>query len=217
MGIWSIWKNKNSMLWDNTSRPAADLFLSAMTWLDEFKKAQASSEINRSQGIERWQPAQGSLVKINVDGAFLPSLNHGGLGGIVQDSNGQFMGALDHSVPHISSAKQAELLAIRVGLDLLQQLHLDRAIVETDCLTVVQDIAYKNAALTEFGSIIDDILMLLRSMPEVQIKYAPWSCNKVAHRLASIGSESHKNETWLTHSPSCIADVLLYDCNLLNH
>ncbi|XP_024164510.1 uncharacterized protein LOC112171581 [Rosa chinensis] len=36
MGIWSIWKNRNSMLWDNTSRPAADLFLSAMTWLDEF-------------------------------------------------------------------------------------------------------------------------------------------------------------------------------------
>ncbi|PRQ44254.1 hypothetical protein RchiOBHm_Chr3g0477221 [Rosa chinensis] len=70
MGIWSIWKNRNSMLWDNTSRPAADLFLSAMTWLDEFNKAQASSEINRSQGIERWQPAHGSLVKINVDGAF---------------------------------------------------------------------------------------------------------------------------------------------------
>ncbi|XP_062005945.1 uncharacterized protein LOC133723131 [Rosa rugosa] len=178
--------------------------------IDEFKKAQASSKINRSQGIERWQPAQGSLVKINVDGAFLPSLNQRGLGGIVRDSNGQFMAALAHSVPHISSAKQAELLAIRVGLDLLKQLHLDRAIVETDCLAAVQDIAYKDAALTEFGSIIDDILMLLHSMPEVQIKYAPRSCNKVAHRLASIGFESHQNETWLTHSPSYIADVLLY-------
>ncbi|XP_062014370.1 uncharacterized protein LOC133730878 [Rosa rugosa] len=68
--IWSLWKNRNSKLWDNHSRSAADLFLSSMAWLEDFQKARESSNPKQSLVRAHWMPASNHLLKLDVDGTF---------------------------------------------------------------------------------------------------------------------------------------------------
>ncbi|XP_061994725.1 uncharacterized protein LOC133712604 [Rosa rugosa] len=215
MGIWSLWKNKNEMLWENTSKPGSALFLSSMTWLDEYKQARTSPIAPQPKTKASWQPAQHGEVKINVDGAFLPTLTQGGLGGVIRDYKGQFVASFAHPIQFVSSAKQVELLAIRAGLDLIQHLQLTHATIETDCLAAVQEITHEGVALFQFGSIVDDICTALHNLPQVRITFAPRTCNQVAHRLANLGFESDRKQAWYSQAPNCIRDVLHHDCNLL--
>ncbi|XP_061993522.1 uncharacterized protein LOC133711407 [Rosa rugosa] len=201
MIIWALWKNINSKLWENRSHTATDMLFSCMTWLEEFQKARKSAVLPVKQVQQKWRPAATNRIKINVDGAFLAQLPHGGIGGIIRDSNSQFIATFAQPVQHVNSAKHVELLAIRAGVDLAKQLQLHQATIESDCLQAVQDIAFADYQSLDFGSIIDDI-------QGVQICFAPRTSNKVAHRLANMAFESDQNETWFGSIPNCILDIV---------
>ncbi|XP_061990697.1 uncharacterized protein LOC133709102 [Rosa rugosa] len=156
MLIWSLWKNWNEALWENKSKPAAVLQCGAMAWLEDFHKARAPLNNMRNHVKQCWRPAEGNFVKLNVDGAYLPSMSHGDIGGIIRGPHGCFVAAFAHSIPHMCSAKQVELMAIREGLDLAVQMKLQHVIIESDCLAAIQDIAHNGES--EFACIIDDIL-----------------------------------------------------------
>ncbi|XP_024160551.1 uncharacterized protein LOC112167730 [Rosa chinensis] len=194
MLVWSLWRNRNVALWENKSKPATALLCTAMAWLEEFHKARAPSNTPKQLVKQSWKPAGDNHVMINVDGAFLPSLQHGGIGGVVRGSGGHFLAAFAHYITHVSSAKHAELMAIREGLDLAVQLQLPQVIVKMDCLAAVQDLTRSGAG--EFASLIDDILEVHKLLSDVNINYVPRQCNRIAHRLAGIGFESHLKEAW---------------------
>lgn len=80
----------------------------------------------------------------------------------------------------MGSAKKAELLAIREGLDLAKDLQLQNVTIESDCLEAVQLILGEDQELDENGALVDDINVLMKSIPGVQIQFAPRSCNMVA-------------------------------------
>ncbi|XP_040367741.1 uncharacterized protein LOC112201988 [Rosa chinensis] len=73
-----------------------------------------------------WQPKENNRIKINSDGASLPTLTKGELSGVVRGSQGQFIAAFAHFIQQVSSAKHVELLAIREGLDLAQQMQMSQ-------------------------------------------------------------------------------------------
>ncbi|XP_004308311.1 PREDICTED: uncharacterized protein LOC101295957 [Fragaria vesca subsp. vesca] len=57
-----------------------------MTWLEEFHKARHTTKTSKKKSGEKWT-ASSYASKLNVDGAFLPFLTHGGVGGILRDCN----------------------------------------------------------------------------------------------------------------------------------
>ncbi|XP_024200491.1 uncharacterized protein LOC112203805 [Rosa chinensis] len=214
MVIGSLWKNRNTMLWEDKSQSA--LLCSSFTWLEEFKKARIASAAQKQVVKHRWQPTNGNRIKMNVNGAFLSSLMHGGAGGVARNASGQFMAAFANHLPHVNSAKQAELLAIQTGLEMTVGLQLPFVTIETDCLTAVQAIMHPQYEFSEYAGIIADIHDLQMKFQETKIHFAPRECNRVAHRLANIGFESGQNESWFQQAPICITDVLHYDCNHLS-
>ena len=135
---------------------------------------------------------------------------------MLRDSAGKFIAAFAKPIPHSASAKQSELLALRDGIDFLYSLQVQNVLVESDCTAAIGEARIKDHMLLPNGALVSDIQHGLSKLHNVSISYSPRDCNKVAHRLASIGFESpHGGNIWIDHIPSCIADVIQYDCNHL--
>ncbi|XP_061993589.1 uncharacterized protein LOC133711495 [Rosa rugosa] len=212
MQLWMLWKNRNNLLWNNKSQNSQSLSLQALTWLEEFKKARSTHGAGQPPPKPTWQPAEDNNPQLNVDGAFVPQLARGGTGGVLRDSQGRFMAAFAHAVPHTSSAKQTELMAIKQGLAFVKGLNLQQVTIESDCLDAVQLILKKDHELDELGALVDDILHQLLSLPQVRIQHAKRTCNAIAHKLAAYAFDSVlSNMVWTNRLPECISDVLQYD------
>ncbi|XP_062028797.1 uncharacterized protein LOC133744764 [Rosa rugosa] len=159
-----------------------------------------------------WTPALDGQWKLNVDGSFLPSLTHGGTGGVLRDGTGCFRAAFANHVTSVASAKHTELIAIRDGLKMLQDLQAENVIVESDYLEAISNIADLQAMHIVEAGIIDDIRDSLESLHNVRINHVPRSGNRVAHRLVAIAYEADHAVMWHDQAPACILDVLNFDC-----
>ena len=78
----------------------------------------------------------------------MPSLNQGGVGGVLRDKNGYFVAAFSKSIQHVASAQHVELMAIRKAIDFIKQQQLTIIIIESDCLLAVQDIHHPGRNLS---------------------------------------------------------------------
>ncbi|XP_024172054.1 uncharacterized protein LOC112178075 [Rosa chinensis] len=187
MIIWGLWKNRNKKLWEGRAQSSHDIMLECFAWLEEFQQARKLPAPRVQNAAPKWQPA--NILKLNVDGAFIPQASQGAIGGVLRSSNGSFVAAFMQHVQHVNSAKQVELLAIREGLHFLKQLGVQQVVMESDCLLAVQDIASTEVDLSDMSNLVHDIQQEVNDMQGVQITFAPRVCNAVAHRLASLAFE----------------------------
>ncbi|XP_024156107.1 uncharacterized protein LOC112164102 [Rosa chinensis] len=185
MVLWSLWKNRNGKLWNDTCQPAHVLMLSSLAWLDEFCKARQMEKKPTVRAKTSWTLAPDGQWKLNVDGSFLPSLTHGGTGGVLRYGTCDFKATFANHVTLVASTKHTELIAIRDGLKLLQDLQAENVIVELDCLEVAADIVDLQALHIAETGIIDDIRGSLEILHNVRINHVSRSGNMVAHRLAA--------------------------------
>ena len=87
--------------------------------------------------------------------------------------------------PSTHDAEVAELLACRRALILVQELQVQKMILETDSQGAVSKIKnVQNDFLTN-GQLIEEVKDLLRSFQEFRIAWVRRSANKVAHVLFS--------------------------------
>ncbi|XP_062014108.1 uncharacterized protein LOC133730558 [Rosa rugosa] len=190
--IWGLWKNRNNKLWEDNAQSPNDIMLGCLSWLNEFQQARKMPTARSQAGVHRWKPA--NILKLNADGAFASQFSHGGTCGVLRSSTGSFVAAFMKPVHHVCSAKQVELLAIQEGLHFLKQFRVQQAVIETDCLLAVQDLARTDVNMSELSNLVHDIQQALEDMQGVQISFASRSCNKVAHRLASLAFDDGQSE-----------------------
>ncbi|XP_004305408.1 PREDICTED: uncharacterized protein LOC101310049 [Fragaria vesca subsp. vesca] len=164
--------------------------------------------LDKQQGVQRWQAPSDGVLKLNVAGALLPNGLTRGIGGVLRNHTGNFVAVFAHKVQFVSSAKQTELVAIKQGLKMLQDKHISVCIVESDCLTDVQDLQQEDHLQLEFGNLLDDIKRQLQHNNGVNVVFAPRTANAVAvaHRLAAEAFESSQNNDgerisfWMTRN-----------------
>ncbi|OIS99711.1 hypothetical protein A4A49_51764 [Nicotiana attenuata] len=80
----------------------------------------------------RWVPPPQNIYKLNIDGAHRKNSNYGGVGGIVRDSQGNWIARFSSSVV-ANTLLQAELTALLKGLELTFTKNLMPLVVKTDC------------------------------------------------------------------------------------
>ncbi|PRQ56582.1 putative ribonuclease H-like domain-containing protein [Rosa chinensis] len=134
------------------------------------------------------------MLCLNVDGAYVSSLQHGGIGGILRNEKGEFIAGFAYRVPNVSSAYHTELLAIKSGLEIIQD----------------QD-------LSSLGTIVEDIKGLLGELQSIGVHHTYRTANHIAHRLAGLGFDSDIHMEWFFQAPESVMDALQYDCNRMNH
>ncbi|KAM5550901.1 hypothetical protein ABKV19_027310 [Rosa sericea] len=194
MLIWALWKNRNSKLWSNTAQSAQAIMLSSFTWHGNYLSAQkVQLQDSVVKPNKHWTPSQNRL-KINVDGAFSPSQNIGGLGGVIRREDGSFVAGFAKPVNFASSPKQVELLAIKVGIDLLQQLNLQYVLIESDCQVAIKEVCSDDFDLSEDANILEDIQQGKNVVQAAGFIFAPRTANTVAHKLAAVALESNTDQ-----------------------
>ncbi|KAM5555594.1 hypothetical protein ABKV19_023491, partial [Rosa sericea] len=169
--LWSIWRNQNDALWRNHSQNSSNLVVSSLAWYEEHMQAQKSSNVThvRQKASKRWLAPEGDMLKLNVDGAFLPSIQYGGTGGVLRNAQGLFLAAFSHRINFVSSPLHSELLALKVGLELLQAMQVTKTVVETDCLVAVQAVNSDHIDLSPLSALIADVKSLLSSSEDFSV------------------------------------------------
>ncbi|XP_024196669.1 uncharacterized protein LOC112199909 [Rosa chinensis] len=81
--LWSLWRNRNDALWRNHSQTSSSLVAYSLAWYEEYLQSQKSFNPTWAplKASKRWLAPDVDTLKMNVDGAFLPSFQHGGTGG----------------------------------------------------------------------------------------------------------------------------------------
>lgn len=141
--LWYVWKHRNDILWRDKRQTGPQLVCAAMTWYDDYLKANScprQNQMNKANRRQQWSPPSPGIIKLNTDGSFLPSSSYGGAGGVLRDSHGEFIVGFAHRLDFVSSAFQSELTAIWYGVNLLITMGISQAVIETDCMAAVQAI-----------------------------------------------------------------------------
>ncbi|KAL4347254.1 hypothetical protein GQ457_17G008900 [Hibiscus cannabinus] len=134
----------------------------------------------------RWRPPPTGSVKINVDGAFLPSARLGAVGVLARDSSGVVLGSFTRPVPVIGPASAVEASALFAGLEFAIARGWASALVESDAAVLVNKLHRPTSDLSLLGELLAPSRNLVAaSRGCLRVGFVPRSANSAAHTLAS--------------------------------
>lgn len=192
MICWSLWKNRNNIVWNQKSSEVTEVVNSAILVLNQWQSAQDRSFdhslgfMTPSDGEEHWQLPQMNMIKVNTDAALFEESGHFSFSILARDHEGSMLEAKACCKQGSVSPEFAKAIGVREALSWIKSKNWSQVIVETDCLVVVQAIRSSYASLSYFGRVIDECkqhLIDLRGR-HVILNFIKRSANTVAHFLA---------------------------------
>ncbi|XP_073132699.1 uncharacterized protein [Henckelia pumila] len=158
--LWSIWRNRNNVVWNGTCSTANHVYLSALDLLSQWNKAQLkiASNLQATQlsCVSTWQRPPEHFLKCNVDAAVHTSPPHVGFGCIIRDSHGIVLAATQGRMHGNYDPAMAEALAIREALSWIRNLHLSSIIMESDALLIIEALNSTEPDFSNVNLIIED-------------------------------------------------------------
>ncbi|XBJ18906.1 hypothetical protein VPH35_009968 [Triticum aestivum] len=130
-----------------------------------------------------WKKPTSGRVKINVDAAFSPENMTGATGAVARDDRGDFIAATSCFISHVTSAKSAEVVAIRNGLILAMTIGCNSLILESDSSNAV-DIINQEDYLGQEVSIYMECRHLGSDFAKVEVIHCFREANSVADSIA---------------------------------
>lgn len=191
--LWEIWFFRNKKVWDNKSVTGMIVMEWSAKYFQEWKVAKVSNtlsvgrkSLSTQTSSHRWKaPGMGSF-KLNTDAAIKLGDDTFSIGLVLRDHQGEFVGGKVKCTMKVSSVLEAEVLAIKDGLQCLLSLPYANVEVETDSLMAVQAIKYQLNNSLELGFVLDECRSILNSRPGLSITFAKRQANKVAHLMAKF-------------------------------
>ena len=95
------------------------------------------------------------------------------------------------------------------GLRLAKDLGLDRIVVRSDCLEVVNAVTNEIVPPTELGTLLEDIKVRRLNFSICDFCFLPRSCNVAVHNMAHFALRFDSDSRWLGVVPPCaLRDVI---------
>ncbi|KAF7824839.1 ribonuclease H [Senna tora] len=149
--------------------------------------------------LVRWEAPTLGTVKINVDGSSLGNPGKAGIGGLIRDSDGEWIIGFTASIG-FNKILYAELLAIKYGLELAWERQCPKVICESDSTDAIQLVEWAKIEVHMYGSLIGEIRELLERNWEARLIHTLREGNQCADYLAKLGSRSN-NGCYIWNSP----------------
>ena len=163
-----------------------------------------------SHKSKRWDPPPRGWVMVNVDVIFHKT-NRMGLGIVIRDHKGDFLAACRQGIDRIINPELAEAIAFRRAILFASELSYNRAIVATDCLSLIRKLQSQDMDRSHTGIITQDIKKAAHVSSVVfSFIHVSRCCNEVAHVLAR-STDQISELVWLHVAPEFLWPSLCND------
>ena len=212
--IWRVWNHRNNVVHGDGKASIS----ASVSYLVSYHLSFTQTSIDSSApistagplGITSWTAPSEGFVKANVDAGWDSTSKTAGLGIIIRDSSGRTILSEWRFVTACATAEQAELQALLAGLKHLIELGRWPAILESDCLRIVQTISSSMDDHSGGWALIAEARELLHVYQDISISKVDRVCNGVAHVLAQLG-KSDFSGLLFDAAPPCVLELIALD------
>uniref|UniRef100_A0A803P9R9 Reverse transcriptase domain-containing protein n=1 Tax=Cannabis sativa TaxID=3483 RepID=A0A803P9R9_CANSA len=206
---WLVWSQRNQRIFQKKNTNLRSWIPWALDYLDNtLMHTHTSSNSKTEQRSLIWCPPPAGTVMINCDAGFGKHQHGCGMTAVARDQEGNLVAAEVMYTDGYISVLMAEVLAIKLGMHLMQKVPHRPFIMCSDSLTVINQLVSKKAPRAEWGVPLVEILSSNLLIDCVGFKFVNRDCNKVAHSLAKWAINQRCNSFWSEVLPSCAAAIL---------
>ncbi|RYR79497.1 uncharacterized protein [Arachis hypogaea] len=157
-------------------------------------------EQNQNKSISRrsitWRPPPENWLKADVDAAYRRATVEGATAVVIWDNSGRLLtGESMRIITHSSLVAEAEAEAMRRVLILATNFNLEKIIIKSDILPLVQAVKSKTY-IAEVEPILRDILLLAESLSNCGFTWVPRQGNKITDGVAKCSLAGQLEENW---------------------
>ena len=201
---WSLWNRRNKWVWDKVNSYVFSVKAAALNLLTDWKGAQVSTCRRTAQVGTRdcfWTKPAESWIKVNTDASVF---NNGsiGLGCVMRDDQGVFLGARCCNISGAWSPREAEAMRMKEVLLWVLSRRLNHCVIETDSQILV-DACNGGPGESYFSIIVRDCIYLLKHINPVCVRFIYRSANSVAHEIAKTVYYVLGVCEWFDNPPVC--------------
>ncbi|KAE8821331.1 Glutamyl-tRNA reductase 1, chloroplastic [Hordeum vulgare] len=154
------------------------------------------------------------MIKINLDGSFVPGEAFAGWDVVARSADGRIVGARAGRQEHVRDAFAAETVALSHVVSFAADLGLVRVTLETDSQLLLEAIDLRKADYSAYAAVIEDTKYQLKMWFSHHVILVCWrSANSVAHELASMGRlcDPYHCMQWDSDVPAAVVVCVLAD------
>jgi len=163
--MWSIWKNRNNKVWNDSSDTCQVICDRATTLLLSWRNAQEIKQQGCTRStpnhVASWTKPSLGRYKCNVDASFSETLDIVGIGMFIRDAEGAFVLARTEWFSPTTDVDIGEAIGLLKAMEWVRDLHLWNMDFEVDSKTVVNNIYGKQIGVSDFSAIITHCVHLL--------------------------------------------------------
>ncbi|XP_059429029.1 uncharacterized protein LOC132162828 [Corylus avellana] len=189
------------------------LLQKAKDQLGEFVKAdqtlRAKTAQNRQPARDKWQVPDLGALKLNWDTALDTRKKRMGVGIVVRNHDGEVLLTKCMVQDHITDPTIAEAIAARASVELVRQLGFQSVIFEGDSLVVVKALSSEDRCWSQFGMLIEETKIILRSCGSWEVCHIRRAANEVAHRISKLALTLNETHVWEESVPLCIREIVM--------
>ncbi|XP_073120389.1 uncharacterized protein [Henckelia pumila] len=187
--MWSVWKNRNDVVWNRKGKSPAMIFYSAMElrtcWVGITSQTTQPPSFQLQNAFSRWTPPPTTHLKcnVNVDVALFTKPPHMGFECLLRNSGGTVLAAIHGRILGFHEPTIAEEKGIREALRWIKRQQLSHIIFESDSLLFINALQDSSPNLFHLGLIVDDCKYLARDLQSCSFVFVKRSANHAAHAL----------------------------------
>ena len=134
-----------------------------------------------------------------------------GIGVVVRDWRGKFVGALSSLMSLTHSIAEMEALACQKAVEFAAEIGVQRVIFEGDLTMVINALNQNNAGLSSYDVVIEDICNQALVFRSCVFAHTSRVCNCVADAIAKKAKAFRSAQVWLNYPPDDIVSLLMFD------